>query len=347
MELKTGDCVEVRGPLEIVKTLDEEGTLGGLPFMPEMLEHCGKRFTVLRHAEKTCVELLGGSYAIREFINNDVVLLEGLRCPGSSHHGCQRMCVLFWKTAWLKRIEGLQSPVAPSARELEILSTRLKTKVSADRYFCQSSELSAATQKRRLGRMEILVKCWRDVRSGAVGTGEMLPLILVPLYRKVHDLLFGRPRLLGNLRKTPIGELHLQPDEMVEVRDLEEMRQTLDTRGRNRGLPCDIEMGRFCGKRYRVLSRLDRMISEATGEMRKVEGTVILDSNTCMCARVLGGCPRQEFTYWREVWLRRIDPEHTVALDERPALLGMERLRNLARDGGTPPPPLRLRLRPF
>jgi hypothetical protein len=155
--------------------------------------------------------------------------------------------------------------------------------------------------------MEILGKCWRDVRSGAVGIGGMLVLILVPLYRKIRDSLFGRPRLLGDLGKTPVGELNLQPGEIVEIRNLEELRQTLDTCGRNRGLVCDLEMKKFCGKKYRVLSRLDRMISESTGRMRKVEGTVILDGNTCMCARVLGGCPRQEYCYWREVWLRRVE----------------------------------------
>jgi len=307
MQLRTGDRVEVRSAVEILKTLDQDGTLEGLPFMPEMLEHCGKRFKVLRRAEKTCVELPGGSYAIREFINNDVVMLEGLRCPGTDHDGCQRMCLLFWKTAWLNcGDQVLAHSVASEAQELAALKGKLKTKVSADRYFCQSSQLSVATQTRRLRPMEILAKSWHDVRSGAAGTGEMLRLILVPLYRKIRDAVFGRPRLLGNLKRTPAGDLHLKPGELVEIRGLEEMRHTLDTRGRNRGLVCDIELKKFCGRRYRVLSRLDRMISEATGEMRQVEGTVILDGNTCMCARVLGGCPRLEFCYWREVWLRRV-----------------------------------------
>jgi hypothetical protein len=310
MVLKTNDWVEVKSPLDIAGTLDGEGTLDGLPFMPEMLEYCGKRFKVLRRAEKTCVELPGGIYAIREIVNNDVVLLEGLRCLGSSHDGCQRACLFFWKTAWLKNIDEVRPSNAPTAQELAALRGRLRTKVSADRYFCQSTQLSAATVARQLGKMEILVKCWRDMRSGAVGIGEMLPLILVPLYRKIRDALFGRPRLQGDLATTPVGELKLQPGEMVEIRNLEEMRQTLDSRGRNRGLVCDIELKKFCGKKYRVLSRLDRMISEPTGQMRKVEGTVILDGNTCMCARALGGCPRQEYCYWREVWLRRVGSQH-------------------------------------
>ena len=304
---KNGDWVEVRGPGEILATLDQDGTLDGLPFMPEMLEHCGKRYQVLRRAEKTCVELPGSDYAIREFIRNDVVLLNGLRCPGSSHDDCQRACLLFWKSAWLKpATEAI--PSVPATQEVAALAARLKTKVSPVRYFCQSTQLRPATQDRRLGRGEILLKSWRDIRSGAVGAGEMLLLILVPMWRKLRDALVGRPRLRGNLTKTPAGGLDLQPGEWVEIRPLKEMRQTLDTRGRNRGMLCDIELKKFCGMRYRVRSRLDRMIAEPTGQMRSVQGTVLLDGNTCMCARVVGGCPRFEFCYWREAWLKRVTP---------------------------------------
>jgi hypothetical protein len=137
----------------------------------------------------------------------------------------------------------------------------------------------------------------------------MVGLIIVPLFRKTRDKLFGRPRLRGVLSRTPVGDLNLQAGEWVEIKSQTEMRDTLDRHGRNRGLICDIELKKFCGKRYQVLARLDKMISEATGEMRDVHGTVILDGNQCMCARALGGCPRNDYCYWREVWLRKITPE--------------------------------------
>ena len=129
-EVKANEWVEVKGPLEIAQTLDADGTLDGVPFMPEMLEHCGKRYRVLRRAEKTCVELPGGVYAIREFTNNDVFLLDGLRCSGASHDGCQRGCMFFWKSAWLKG--SVDAPKAtPHSQDLAILASRLKTKISA------------------------------------------------------------------------------------------------------------------------------------------------------------------------------------------------------------------------
>jgi hypothetical protein len=65
-------------------------------------------------------------------------------------------------------------------------------------------------------------------------------------------------------------------------------------------------MSNHSGTEFRVRNRLDRMISEVTGEMRHVEATVVLDGLNCTCANVLGGCPRQDFMYWREIWLKRI-----------------------------------------
>lgn len=305
---KPNELVEVRTPLEIAATLDEDGALDGMPFMPEMLPYCGKRFKVLRRAEKACVELPGGHYAIREFINNDVVFLDGMRCNGGSHDGCQRACLLFWKSAWLKPVEQSQT-----AREhlgaIDSLADRLKTKSSPARYFCQSSQLSVSTVARRLSKMEILGKLWRDVRYGSVSLRRIPSLVIFPAYKKVRDRLVGRPRLRGTLTVTPVGELNLQPGEMVQICDLERIQQTVDRHGRNRGLVCDIELKKFSGKRYRVLSRLDRMISETTGEMRQVRGTVLLEGNTCMCARVFGGCPREEYCYWREVWLERVESD--------------------------------------
>lgn len=312
--MRPGDWVEVKNPVEIAQTLDAEGTLDGLPFMPEMLEFCGGRFQVLRKAEKTCLETTGGEYLIREFHHNDVMLLDGLRCSGAAHGGCQRLCMIFWKTAWLRKVEAEQ-PASPrdESPKGELLS-QLKTMNAPGRYFCQSTELPRATESQPLTRGQILLKSFRDVRSGAVGVFDMIGLILIPLYRKVRDRGFGRPRLAGNLAQTPVGALNLQPGEIVEIKSQEEMQETLDRRGRNRGLVCDIELKKFCGKKYRVRSRLERMISEPTGELRKVEGTVILEGNTCMCARVLGGCPRLDFCYWREVWLKRVEenPSNTA-----------------------------------
>src|SRR5579859_3133398 len=97
--LSAGDLVAVRTACEILKTLDQNGTLDGLPFMPEMLEFCGKRFRVLNRVVQATVDgafLAGHNESfVREFRNNDVVILKSARCSGAEHDGCQRGCSIF------------------------------------------------------------------------------------------------------------------------------------------------------------------------------------------------------------------------------------------------------------
>ena len=88
--LRPGDLVEVKAPEEILETLDSEGTLACLPFMPEMLEYCSRRFRVHRRVVKTCS--YGTSSTMRSFPDDDVVILEGMRCDGTAHDGCQKAC---------------------------------------------------------------------------------------------------------------------------------------------------------------------------------------------------------------------------------------------------------------
>lgn len=211
--------------------------------------------------------------------------------------------MLFWKETWLRRVDPIQVPaitVDQSAQQLLSIS-RAKTFASG-RYFCQSTELINAT--RAMTRLRKVLKCLVDVYAGNRGILEMAWLVLWPLWRKATRR-FPRRRLIGNLKRTPVGHLKLQSGEKVGIRTESEIAQTLDARGRNRGLLCDLGMSRYAGGTYQVRNRLDRMISEPTGEMRHVEGTVILDGLYCECWDTAGGCPRGEFMYWREIWLKR------------------------------------------
>src|SRR2546425_7542236 len=99
---RAGDWVEVRSKEEILRTLDKRGELDNLPFMPEMLEFCGKRLRVASSAHKSCdtVTPAGGLRL------DDAVHLEGVRCNGAAHDGCAAGCLTFWRGAWLKRVDG-------------------------------------------------------------------------------------------------------------------------------------------------------------------------------------------------------------------------------------------------
>ena len=99
--LRVGDLVEVRSADEIMATLDERGELENLPFMPEMLKFCGQRLTVDKVAHKLCDTMSGSGIHKME----NAVHLTGSRCDGTAHGGCQTACLLYWKEAWLKRVD--------------------------------------------------------------------------------------------------------------------------------------------------------------------------------------------------------------------------------------------------
>ncbi len=107
-KLKPGDVVEVRAPAEILGTLDKEASVDAMPFMPEMLQYVGQRFTVSHRVEKICDTVSGGFP--RSLRMRDTVLLDDLRCDGSAHGGCQAGCRIYWKEEWLRRVEPGSEP---------------------------------------------------------------------------------------------------------------------------------------------------------------------------------------------------------------------------------------------
>jgi hypothetical protein len=92
----------------------------------------------------------------------------------------------------------------------------------------------------------------------------------------------------------------------VEVKPVASIAQSLDQRSHNRGLYFTPDMRRLCGQHRQVDRPLERIIVDGTGEMREMRNTVYLKGGLCGCVYALGGCPRGEFSYWREIWLRRV-----------------------------------------
>ena len=99
--------------------------------------------------------------------------------------------------------------------------------------------------------------------------------------------------------------LNLEPGELVEVRPVEEILALLDNNRKYKGLLWMTGMRKFCGKRYRVLKRVDKILLESNGELRKMRNTVLLDGVMCD-GDEFSGCNRLCFHFWREAWLRRI-----------------------------------------
>jgi hypothetical protein len=301
---KSGSIVEVRSAEEILATLDGKGMFEGVPFMEEMRPYCGRRFQVFMRADKICVER-PSFFDVRRM--RDAVILDEVRCDGSAHDGCGRLCSIFWKEAWLKPAPPGAAAEPPidwlaelKRREGATLPPVDETKV----YSCQSTALNDATQRLRKWDLRPYV---RDLTSGARTPRELAKIMFVVGYNIVADKL-GRPwygRVAGTAKKTPSVSLGLCPGELVKVRRKEDVTVTLDTRGKNRGLGFgDAEMSRHCGASYPVLARIERLILEDSGKMRKIDNTVLLKGTECS-GLGLRGCARHDHPMWREAWLER------------------------------------------
>jgi hypothetical protein len=326
LSLRRDEVVRVRSAPEILATLDENGSLDGLPFMPEMLQFCGRAFSVAKRADKTC-DTIEGSGLRRMF---DTVHLEDLRCDGSGHGGCQAACLLFWKEAWLTRAsdesppadhEGLPDPGAnrsPSGVDLLLRATHQPASSPEDeRFSCQATELLKASTPLNWWDARQYV---RDLRTGNTGPFRLVRGLTTFLFNKYQGfskrflpprlrIREGRwyPFLYGNLRRTPSAVLGLQPGELVEVKSRQEILATLDTGGRNRGLSFDSEMLKYCGRRVRVLRRVERIIDERSGRMLTLpRDCIMLEGVTCQ-SDYHRFCPRAIYSYWREIWLRRVE----------------------------------------
>jgi hypothetical protein len=313
-ELRAGDWIEVRRVDEILGTLDEAGKHEGMPFMPEMLRFCGRRFRVVARASKVCdTSHLTGSRRIP-----GTVFLEGTRCDGSSHGGCQAECLLFWKEAWLRRvpdgqaaaeIPGVATPEVPGVLREATLASGESGGTS---YRCQATEMHRASAQLKALDPRPYV---HEYRNGNASFGRFLRVSLRASVREPAARLGLIPNapLRGTRTGPPSNEspLGLQPGDWVRVKSKEAIAATLNSEGRLKGLWFDREMLPFCGKTFRVRRRVNRILDEKTGKVIELKSDcVTLEGVVCAGDWSPGRwlCPRAIFPYWRESWLERVEP---------------------------------------
>jgi hypothetical protein len=344
MKLGTGDWVEVRGREEILRTLDKNGRLEGLPFMPQMFQYCGQRFRVYKRAHKTCdtVNPIAGRRLA------DGIHLN-LRCDGKSYGGCQAACLIFWKAAWLRSVSvheafsdlpphnpmSADQPVnADPCTEADVLnatSTGDAEAKNGKRYFCQATELPRYTTPLK---WYDFTQYFEDYQSGNVTFSRLLSgfsyacyywgalcyrrRLGVPsrwLYDRAQVLFRGIkfPRKRGRVpdgQPTPTATLNLQPGEWVRVKSYDDILLTLDGRNKNLGLFFDAEMVPFCGGTYRIKTRVQKFLDEKTGRLAELKTpAVILEGVWCRSCYSQGrmNCPRSIYSWWREIWLERVE----------------------------------------
>jgi len=99
--------------------------------------------------------------------------------------------------------------------------------------------------------------------------------------------------------------LDLKPGELVRVRPEPEILATLDKCDQHKGLAWMPMMRDCCGKEFKVYKRVQKIVLESTGEIRKLKNTVLLESAIC---NGIYGCDRSCFFFWKEAWLERAAP---------------------------------------
>ena len=102
--------------------------------------------------------------------------------------------------------------------------------------------------------------------------------------------------------------LDLQVGEWAVVKSRAEILATVDHEGRNRGMTFEAEMIPYCGKVYRVVQRVDRIVDERTGKIRQLGSVGIILQDVICASAYRTPCPRSNYLYWREIWLRRAEP---------------------------------------
>jgi hypothetical protein len=312
--------VELRPPAEILATLDVDGRLDGMPFMPEMLAYYGRRHRVLARVERACDTIHGTS--VRRI--PDTVMLEDSRCDGSFHGGCQAACRIYWKEAWLQpATEGGAADGPTWTADHDALAARVSRVATADGaapvYRCQATDMVGASEHVR--RRNAPKSYARELLMRNVGFGRFVRAVT----RAILEGLAMSLRLMsrGNLMPyvPPENRVQvddpptLQPGDLVRVRSKEEIARTLGRNGKNRGLWFDREMAQYCGRTARVLSKVEQIIDESTGKMIELKSDCyILDGVICMADHSRGRrlCPRGIYPYWRACWLEPISEVATV-----------------------------------
>ena len=290
--LRPGDCVRVRTLDEIRATLREDGTLDGLPLMPEMHAYCGGTFRVHRRIDK--INDMRHKTGLRRM--RGAVTLTAVRCSGAAHGGCQAECQILWKERWLERIPAPAASSAPKKREVDVSAeTRPQPTEGADRvYICQMTRLWEASHPMSPFDPRQLL---RPLVCGNVGFVDWVLVLLTRLFTRVQAWRGGAG---------PSSNLQLQPHERVAILNRDRVARTL-VNSRNKGLWFDPDLVRFCGQPAVVRRRVDRVIHESTGTMVMMKTPCVVLEDVVATGEYLRLCSQHEYIFWREAWLTRDD----------------------------------------
>lgn len=107
LNLQPGERVRVKSAHEIQATLDEDNRCERLRYTPTLMnKYCGGTYTVRKRVDR-----FFDDHTWRLLKLKNVVILDGVYCEpprniNEGFAGCDRTCFLFWKEAWLERVDN-------------------------------------------------------------------------------------------------------------------------------------------------------------------------------------------------------------------------------------------------
>lgn len=337
-QFRAGDYVSVKSFADIQATLDDDGRLDGVPFMPEMAQYCGQVLVVDKVGHKTCDPV----YRTNGRHLDNAVHLQGARCDGSAHGNCDADCNLFWKDEWLEPSQSsVVSEIPVSADPGLDLDPLIAVSAKGDGFFsCQATELINFSSQLNWWNVRQYFLDWRTgnesikemLRFGLLRSLRVLiskgfaTTLFISLHQFVQRFLGGLPYSfkLGGVsddQRTPREDTNLQPGDWVRVKSYDQILETLDRNHHNRGMRFDIEAVPFCGGTFRVRKRVENILDEKSGKLFSLKTPgIILDNVYCMSrySNKRMFCPRRIPPYWREIWLEKVaGPESIITTDQR------------------------------
>jgi hypothetical protein len=129
-------------------------------------------------------------------------------------------------------------------------------------------------------------------------------------WRNLLGLLRESPpvEIQGSISRATTSAVEINTGDLVRVKSIEEIKQTLDANGFCRGCGFLEPMVRYCGQEVRVAKRVDQFFDEARWRMLKCRGIVLLEGIYCDGSGhpATIGCDRMCFFFWRTDWLEKV-----------------------------------------
>lgn len=145
------------------------------------------------------------------------------------------------------------------------------------------------------------------------GIGEKNSFLTDRLQYLIRKYRYYRKRIVVRLRSertyssTPVTEPgEIKPGDMVRVLSKDEIRHTLDRRGKVGGCSFLQNQYDFCGQEFRVFKRVDFFFDETRQKMLRSKNLFYLEGAYCDGrSAYLKPCDRHCFHYWHRNWLER------------------------------------------